>query len=134
MSLNVIVDFGKFNSSALDDAIEILKSYQKYGCPDDMWENDLQIMHNTESGMTFMTNSEYQVAVLVDGKLESWYFTPYEGHEGTLDDLLQMVEDHEIESVDDLEYIADICDGRDDEEKGEWVRTFIGYFVPVEDE
>ena len=99
-----------------------------------MWENDLQIMHNTESGMTFLTNSEYQVAVLVDGKLESWYFTPYEGHEGTLDELLEKVEDKEITEVDDLEYIADLCDSNGNEEKGEWVRTFIGYFVPEEDE
>lgn len=132
MSVEVIMDFSKFSGKALSESIEILQSYQKYGCPDDMYEDGLQIMHNTESGMTFMTNSEYQVAVMENGKLESWYFTPYEGYEGTLDMLLEKVENNEIESVDDLEYIAEICDSLDLDGRGEWVRTFIKYFVPKE--
>jgi hypothetical protein len=44
-------------------------------------------MFNTHSGCVFLTNSEYQVAMLNDETLESFYTDFETGEEGFLEDL-----------------------------------------------
>ena len=60
---------------------------------------------NTHSGYVFLSNSDYQVAIEEEGKLVSFYTTPYEGREGTLEELLEEYEDMHPE---DKEYIDEL--------------------------
>jgi len=53
----------------------------------------------------FFTNSEYQVAMMNGEDLESWYFTPYHGHEGFADELKEMLD--ESWNYEDVEYLRD---------------------------
>ena len=63
-------------------------------------------MMKTVSGYVFLVNSEFQVAMMNGDKLESFYTTPYEGHEGFKDELQEL--DRESLHPDDLEYLIDI--------------------------
>ena len=60
-------------------------------------------MMNLYSGNVFLTNSEYEVAMMNGDKLESWYFCPYFGHEGFLEDM-----SHEEQHDTCREYLNDI--------------------------
>ena len=50
--------------------------------------NGVQLMMNTHSGNVFLTDEDCNVLMMNGNKLEGFYSTPYEGHEGFLKDLL----------------------------------------------
>ena len=52
------------------------------GLPDDFDDNEVTVMMNTSSGNVFLTNSDFQVAMMNGDKLESFYSCPECGHEG----------------------------------------------------
>lgn len=68
--------------------------------------NEVTIMMNTNSGNVFLTNEDCQVAMLNGDTLESFYYTPYSGHEGFLEDLIESL-DNERWEQEDLEYLLD---------------------------
>ena len=103
-------DISRMTVGAIEEAAEILKAYAQYGVPDDFWDDGVQIAYNENSGMVFLTNEDSQVAVLEDGKLVSWYFTPYEGLEGTFADLVDMFNEGDFEYAEDMEYLRDIAE------------------------
>lgn len=86
------------------------------GLPWDFDSDGVIPAFNENSGSVFLTNAEYQVAVLDDGILKSWYTTSYDGHEGTFEDLMHEAEssDWEQEDLEDLLNIAEIRDESDD--------------------
>mgnify|MGYP003516290111 CR=1 FL=1 len=101
-----LADFGMREIEELRD---ILTAWLDHGLPDDFYEEDVVPMFNRNSGTVFLTNRDYQVAMLADGKLESWYYTPYSGYEGFLDDLVDMYnEDPESWDEEDIEYLRDL--------------------------
>ena len=57
------------------------------GLPEDFEDDQVTIAMNTHSGYVFITNSEYQVAMLNGDILESFYSCPECGHEGFLEDM-----------------------------------------------
>ena len=57
------------------------------GLPDDFEDDAVTIMMNRNSGHVFLTNSEFQVAMMNGDALESWYNCPYCGHEGFKEDM-----------------------------------------------
>ena len=87
-------------------AAELLEASIKQGFPDDFEYDGIAIEFNPESGNVFFVNSEYQVAMMNGDNLESFYITPYEGHEGFKDELQEL--DRESLHPDDLEYLIDI--------------------------
>lgn len=95
-------DLSKFGYRELDIAGDLLKAI-KNGLPDDFNDDGITVMMNQNSGNVFLTNKDMQVAMLGDdGKLYSWYFTPYNGLEGSYEDLMQEYDDmHE----DDKEFM-----------------------------
>ena len=100
-------DLSKFGCRELDMAGDLLKAISN-GLPDDFDDEEITVMFNRNSGMVFLTNAEYQVAVLGDdGELVSFYSTPYEGLEGTFDDLKDQYNDMHEE---DKEYMRDIAE------------------------
>ena len=84
----------------------IITAWNENGLPSDFEETNVRFAFNKNSGYVFLTNDEYQVAMINDGKLESFYSSPYNGHEGFIDELIDMMDDgwHE----DDIEWLNDI--------------------------
>ena len=83
-----LADFGMIELIELRD---ILISWVDHGLPDDFENNEVRPMMNRNSGNVFLTNSEYQTAMLLNDKmgndkLESWYNCFNCGHEGFKED------------------------------------------------
>lgn len=108
-------DLSKFGYREIAMAKELLTAWVDQGLPDDFYDDGVQLMMNCNSGNVFLTNIEYQVAMMNGDDLESFYTTPYEGHEGFKDELQEL--DRESLHHEDLEYLSD-----------------IGVFEPDEDE
>lgn len=103
------IDLSKFGYRELDMAGDLLKAI-KDGLPDDFYDVGITVMMNQNSGNVFLTNDDLQVAMLNDeGKLESWYWTPYEGIEGFFDDLL---DEYENMNDEDKEYMQDLAENK----------------------
>lgn len=96
-------DLSKFGFRELELLELLLAAMRKNGLPDDFENNGVTPMFNMKSGEVFLTNSEYQVAMEADGKLESWYSCPICGHEGFLEDM-----DHDDEGSECKEYYQDL--------------------------
>lgn len=80
-------DFSKFGYRERKLAEELLKAWREQGLPEDFYEDEISIMFNTRSGCVFLTNSEYQVAMLNDDKLETFYTDFETGEEGFKNEL-----------------------------------------------
>jgi hypothetical protein len=87
MSEIVTVDLSKFGARERKMLEKLLKAWRKQGLPTDFYEDGVIPSMNTNSGNVFLTNSEYQVAMLNGDKLESFYSCPQCGHEGFLDEM-----------------------------------------------
>jgi len=77
-------DFGFLELKQLE---ALIRAYREQGLPDDFWNEDVTPMFNKNSGVVFLTNSEYQVAMLNGDTLESWHNCPECGHEGFAEDM-----------------------------------------------
>ncbi len=66
--------------------VELLTEWDKNGLPDEFYEEDVTPMMNRNSGYVFLTNSEFQCAMMNDGKLEIWHHCGNCGHEGFKED------------------------------------------------
>ena len=82
-------NLAEFGYRELAIAGEILTAYadRKDACPYFTGEG-VQLMMNTHSGNVFLTDEDCNVLMMNGSKLEGFYSTPYEGHEGFLKDLL----------------------------------------------
>jgi len=69
-------------------AEELLRAWREQGLPDDFLDEEVTIMMNKNSGYVFLTNSEFQVAMMNGDKLESFYTCFNCGNEGFKDDML----------------------------------------------
>lgn len=78
-----LVEFGYRERVML---VELLNEWNRHGLPYDFEENDVNFMFNKNSGHVFLTNSEYQVAMINDGKLEIWNSCANCGCEGFKED------------------------------------------------
>lgn len=78
-----LADFGYSERAEL---IRLLNAWHTQGLPEDFYNEDVHAMMNTNSGYVFLTNSEYEVAMMNGDKLERWYNCPNCGHEGFLED------------------------------------------------
>ena len=80
-------DFSKFGSREREMSEELLKAWREQGLPDDFDNDEVIIMLNLMSGYVFLTNSDYQVAMMNGDKLESFYTDFETGEEGFKDEL-----------------------------------------------
>ncbi len=101
-----LADFGTRERHEL---IELFTAWENSGLPDDFYDDEVVPAFNRDSGYVFLTNSDYQVCMVADGKLESWYTTPYNGYEGFLDDLVQEYrDDPDNWEEEDVEFLRDL--------------------------
>lgn len=80
-------NLAEFGYREQDIAQDIFVAWKKSGLPEDFYNDGVKIAMNKSSGYVFLTNADYQVAMLEDGELVSFYYSPYEGIEGTFEDL-----------------------------------------------
>lgn len=85
--MTTTTDLTKFGCRERKMAEELLKAWREQGLPEDFYEEEVTIMLNTHSGYVFLTNSEFQVAMLNGDKLESFYTDFETGEEGFKDEL-----------------------------------------------
>lgn len=86
--------------------LEILQAWDTHGLPGDFYNDGVKIAFNRNSGYVFLVNSKYQCAMLNNGKLESFYSSPYAGIEGFFDEL---VEQYSHMYYEDQEWLRDIA-------------------------
>ncbi|QBQ74439.1 serine/threonine kinase [Burkholderia phage BcepSauron] len=84
MSLTNMANMGRRER---DELIAILQAWNDGGLPEDFSTEAVQAAFNTHSGLVFLTNADFQAAILRDGALESFYTSPYAGREGTFAEL-----------------------------------------------
>jgi hypothetical protein len=102
------IDLSEFGYREIEKAKNLLDAYLNQDIPNEFYENKIKIMFNKRSGFVFLTNSEYQVLMLNDGKLEMFYSLPYEGEEGFAEELKeQYLEDPEYFHEEDIKYMKD---------------------------
>lgn len=100
-----LADFGY---RELDMAGDLLKAI-KNGLPEDFNDDGIRVAFNMNSGYVFLTNNDYQVAMVDDdGKLYSFYTTPYSGFEGSAEDLFYDAD--ESWDREDLDYLLEIAE------------------------
>ena len=75
-------DFSKFGARETKIAETLLKAWSAQDLPGDFYADAVTIMLNTHSGCVFLTNSDFQVAMMNCDRLESFYSCPICGHEG----------------------------------------------------
>ena len=104
-------DLADFGFREQEEAKDLFQAWRESGLPIDFENNGVKIAFNMNSGYVFLTNSEYQVAMCVQGKnnkleLQSFYSSPYERREGFFDELLEEYKDMHWE---DQEWFQDIA-------------------------
>ena len=104
-----LANFGYREQRAVQDLFE---AWKLNGLPIDFWNSGVKIGFNMNSGYVFLTNSEYQVAMCTTNEqdqleLYSFYSSPYEGKEGSFDELLEEYEDMHPEDQEWFQEIAD---------------------------
>ncbi|PZM77294.1 MAG: hypothetical protein DKM50_13355 [Candidatus Margulisiibacteriota bacterium] len=108
-------DFSKFGYRERVIVEELLRVWREQGLPEDFWGEEVSIMMNMNSGYVFLTNSEYQVAMMNGDKLESWYTCTNCGHEGFAEDM-----EHNLDDPDCRDYLLNVgVISEDDQEGGE---------------
>jgi len=104
-------DLADFGFREQEEAKDLFQAWRESGLPIDFENNGVKIAFNIGSGYVFLTNSEYQVAMCDkddNGKLYlySFYSSPYEGIEGSFDELL---EEYKEMHLADQEWFQDIA-------------------------
>jgi hypothetical protein len=99
-----LADFGARERSML---IDLLVAWREQGLPRDFDLGRVVPMMNTNSGNVFLTNEEFQVAMMNGDKLESFYSCPICGHEGFAEDMEHNSDDN-IYNEECQQYLADI--------------------------
>ena len=89
-----LAEFGSRERVMLE---ELLKAWREQGLPRDFDTDEVVAMMNKNSGNVFLTNSNYEVAMMNGDKLESFYSCPVCGHEGFLEGMEHGEDDEECQ-------------------------------------
>lgn len=97
-------DLSKFGYRERTIAERLLRAWREQGLPKPFYDGGgVTIMMNTYSGSVFLTNRDFQVAMMNGDKLELFYSCPICGHEGFLEEM-----GHEYNNPECEEYLRDI--------------------------
>jgi len=101
--MSTTTDLSQFGNRQRKMAEKLLKAWREQGLPEDFYDNEVSIMMNTSSGNVFLTNEDFEVAMMSEDLLESFYNCPICGHEGFLKDM-----DHNPDDKECQEYLNSI--------------------------
>ena len=76
----VTADLSKFGYRELDEAGKLLIAYAKNGV--DFLSDGITLNFNTNSGFVFLSDEDYNVGILNEGKVEQWFNCSECGEEG----------------------------------------------------
>jgi hypothetical protein len=110
-------DLSEFGWREKRMAAKLLTAACSQGLPVNFENDGVALAMNTSSGYVFLTNSDYQVAMMNGEELETWYDCPYCGHEGFKEDM-----DHEPEGPECSRFLVEIGilgEHEDEEDAGE---------------
>jgi len=90
-------NLANFGAREIEIAANLLRSYARAGqycdgkqynqLPESWYASDVKLAFNPNSGFVFLSNEEFQALVDTSDGVAMWYFTPYYGVEGTLEDV-----------------------------------------------
>jgi hypothetical protein len=103
----VTYDMSDFGSREMGMAADLLNAYRKQH--PEWLGNGVKVAMNRNSGCVFLTDEDYNSAMMNGEKLELWLFTPYEGHEGFLSDLLDEYAPTDLNGEDER-YLRDMIE------------------------
>jgi hypothetical protein len=83
----VTSDLSQFGYRERKMAAELLTASVEQGFPQDFDDEGVTVAMNGNSGNVFLTNANYEVAMMNGPKLESFYSCPECGHEGFKEDM-----------------------------------------------
>lgn len=115
--MTTTTNLADFGFREIKMARDLLDAWVNNGLPEDFSTEGVHLMMNQNSGNVFLTNEEFEVAMESDGKLYSFYTSPYEGREGSFEDLLAEWDDMHEEDKEWFRCIANNI-GRKDELPG----------------
>lgn len=75
-------DLSTFSLYERKKARDLLNAWIEKGLPDGFYRTGTTIMKNDKSGCVFLTNEDFQAAMINNGKLEIWHYCHNCGHEG----------------------------------------------------
>jgi len=75
-----------FGSRERGMLVDLLNAWEKQGLPDNFFDDEVTCMMNKNSGNVFLTNSDFQTAMMNGDDLEMWHNCPNCGHEGFQED------------------------------------------------
>jgi hypothetical protein len=96
----VTTNLAEFGNREKRLAGELLTAMAEQGLPVDFNDDQVTVAFNYQSGFVFLTNSDYQSAMLHDGKLETFYICPICGAEGFVNEV-QDIDNHSEDSEDE---------------------------------
>ena len=79
-------DLAQFGSNGRLELIKLLTAWEEQALPLGFYADEVIPMMNINSGYVFLTNSDFQCAVLNGDSLELWYNCNNCGHEGFKED------------------------------------------------
>lgn len=98
-------------SNERKEVLAIMQAWDENGLPTDFYEEGVKFAFNKNSGYVFLVNDDYQVCMMNGDKLEVFYTSPYEGHEGFIDDLFdEYMSDTDTWHIEDAEWLLEIKD------------------------
>lgn len=100
--MTTTTDLQDFGFRELRLAAELLTGYCEH--PPGWLGGGVHLMMNRMSGYVFLTDEDCNVAMMNGGTLDAWLFTPYDGHEGFIDELTDQYGPDDLHA-DDANYI-----------------------------
>ena len=85
--MTTTTDLSNFGSRERKMLVELLNAWREQGLPRDFSAEEVVPMMNQNSGCVFLTNSDFECAMMNGDKLESFYNCPECGHEGFKDEI-----------------------------------------------
>lgn len=116
------INLSDFGYRELNSGIELLQAMIDQGLPQDFDNYEVHLMMNQRSGNVFLTNWNYQVAMMNGNNLESFYTLSYHGTEGFVDELWSYFENG-IVYEEDYEQLAEILEDNGMKDKAEAVKA-----------
>ena len=91
------------------EVLQIINAWNHNGLPSNFYEDNVRLAFNKNSGNVFLVNEGCQVAMMNGNTLECFYTSPYDCHEGFIDELFDdYMEDKDAWHIEDAEWLLEI--------------------------